>query len=165
MLNELKVNHMGGVDNYGVDDFYNIDDPWNDTKQPIKPKVSWDELWNLYPINCRFFQRFTNSMHGSNSSNIYDSWRSTRHPHTSGDYFYDQQPTYSTKGDSLKRPHHHHSNHSQYPAHHHHQQPQQQHQQAYGHQYPDAFADAHQMYSYNNHASRTRYSRDYDPDF
>ncbi|XP_070134437.1 uncharacterized protein [Drosophila bipectinata] len=147
MLNELKVNHMGGVDNYGVDDFYNIDDPWNDTKQPIKPK------------------RFTNSMHGSNSSNIYDSWRSTRHPHSSGDYFYDQQPTYSTKGDSLKRPHHHHSNHSQYPAHHHHQQPQQQHQQAYGHQYPDAFADAHQMYSYNNHASRTRYSRDYDPDF
>lgn len=40
MLNELKVNHMGGADNYGVDDFYNIDDPWNDTKQPIKPKVS-----------------------------------------------------------------------------------------------------------------------------
>ncbi|XP_068146548.1 uncharacterized protein [Drosophila tropicalis] len=151
MLNELKVNHMGGVDNYGVDDFYNIDDPWNDTKQPIKPK------------------RFTNSMHGSNSSNIYDSWRSTRHPHSSsgggggggggGDYFYDQQPTYSQKGDSLKRPqlnHHHH--HHQYPSH-------QQHQQAYGHQYPDAFADAHQMYSYNNHPNRTRYSRDYDPDF
>lgn len=39
MLNELKINHMGGVDNYGVDDFYNIDDAWNDTKQPIKPKV------------------------------------------------------------------------------------------------------------------------------
>ncbi|XP_034653221.1 flocculation protein FLO11 [Drosophila subobscura] len=150
MLNELKVNHMGGADNYGVDDFYNIDDPWNDTKQPIKPK------------------RFTNSMHGSNSSNIYDSWRSTRHPHSNADYFYDQQPTYSQKGDSLKRPHH---GHHQYPAHTHqqpqHQQqhPQQQHQQAYGHQYPDAFADAHQMYSYNNHASRTRYSRDYDPDF
>jgi len=105
-------------------------------------------------------------MHGSNSSNIYDSWRSTRHPHTSGDYFYDQQPTYSQKGDSLKRPQLHHGNHSshrEYPAHHH--QASQQHQQAYGHQYPDAFADAHQMYSYNNHASRTRYSRDYDPDF
>ncbi|XP_022231800.2 flocculation protein FLO11 isoform X2 [Drosophila obscura] len=147
MLNELKVNHMGGSDNYGVDDFYNIDDPWNDTKQPIKPK------------------RFTNSMHGSNSSNIYDSWRSTRHPHSNADYFYDQQPTYSQKGDSLKRPHH---GHHQYPAHTHQQQQQQhpqQHQQAYGHQYPDAFADAHQMYSYNNHASRTRYSRDYDPDF
>lgn len=40
MLNELKINHMGGADNYGVDDFYNIDDAWNDTKQPIKPKVS-----------------------------------------------------------------------------------------------------------------------------
>ncbi|XP_052839542.1 mucin-5AC [Drosophila gunungcola] len=150
MLNELKVNHMGGADNYGVDDFYNIDDPWNDTKQPIKPK------------------RFTNSMHGSNSSNIYDSWRSTRHAHTSGDYFYDQQPTYSQKGDSLKRPQLHHGNHSshrEYPANNHHHQAPQQHQQAYGHQYPDAFADAHQMYSYNNHASRTRYSRDYDPDF
>ncbi|EDW02110.1 GH21810 [Drosophila grimshawi] len=148
MLNELKVNHMGGADNYGVDDFYNIDDPWNDTKQPIKPK------------------RFTNSMHGSNSSNIYDSWRSTRHPHGSNaDYFYDQQPTYSQKGDSLKRPQLHHQH-----QHQHHQQQQQQqqypaHQQGYGHQYPDAFADAHQMYSYNNHASRTRYSRDYDPDF
>ncbi|XP_017049607.1 flocculation protein FLO11 [Drosophila ficusphila] len=154
MLNELKVNHMGRADNYGVDDFYNIDDPWNDTKQPIKPK------------------RFTNSMHGSNSSNIYDSWRSTRHPHSSGDYFYDQQPTYSQKGDSLKRPQLHHGSHgggghSQYPSHHHQgsQQQQQHSQQGYGHQYPDAFADAHQMYSYNNHASRTRYSRDYDPDF
>lgn len=40
MLNELKINHMGGAENYGVDDFYNIDDAWNDTKQPIKPKVS-----------------------------------------------------------------------------------------------------------------------------
>lgn len=39
MLNELKVNHMGGADNYGSDDFYNIDDAWRDTKKPIKPKV------------------------------------------------------------------------------------------------------------------------------
>lgn len=104
-------------------------------------------------------------MHGSNSSNIYDSWRSTRHPHSSGDYFYDQQPTYSTKGDSLKRPqlqqHHHHHHQAQQPYAGGHQQ-----QQGYGHAaYPDAFADAHQMYSYNNHASRTRYARDYDPDF
>lgn len=163
MLNELKVNHMGGADNYGVDDFYNIDDPWNDTKQPIKPKVTRC-LVLLQPLMLFYsWQRFTNSMHGSNSSNIYDSWRSTRHPHSSGDYFYDQQPTYSQKGDSLKRPqlqqHHHH--------HHQQQQPYAGHQQqGYGHAgYPDAFADAHQMYSYNNHASRTRYSRDYDPDF
>ncbi|KAL7736361.1 hypothetical protein ACLKA6_014831 [Drosophila palustris] len=145
MLNELKVNHMGGADNYGVDDFYNIDDPWNDTKQPIKPK------------------RFTNSMHGSNSSNIYDSWRSTRHAQNSGDYFYDQQPSYSQKGDSLKRPHlGHHHQHQPYAGHQQQQQPQGY---GHGHQYPDAFADAHQMYSYNNHASRTRYARDYDPDF
>jgi len=103
-------------------------------------------------------------MHGSNSSNIYDSWRSTRHPQNSGDYFYDQQQAYSQKGDSLKRPHlgHHHQHqqhqHQPYPGH-------QQQGYGHGHQYPDAFADAHQMYSYNNHASRTRYARDYDPDF
>ncbi|XP_036333033.1 mucin-17 isoform X1 [Rhagoletis pomonella] len=159
MLNELKVNHMGGAENYGVDDFYNIDDAWNDTKQPIKPK------------------RFTNSLHGSNSSNIYDSWRSTRH----GDYFHDSQTNYSQKGDSLQRAHqHHHHQQQQQPhsQHHHHHQQQQQHhtmsqlQHPY-HQYPDAFADAHPMYTYNNnssnnsnHASRaSRYQRDYDPDF
>lgn len=40
MLNELNKDHMGGVDNYGADDFYNLDDTWNDTKPPIKSKVS-----------------------------------------------------------------------------------------------------------------------------
>ncbi|XP_055856351.1 uncharacterized protein LOC129919489 [Episyrphus balteatus] len=110
MMNDLKVSHMGGADNYGVDDFYNIDDAWNDTKQPIKPK------------------RFTNSVHGSSASNIYDSWRSTRH----GDYYYDSH-NYTP----------HHNKADQYP--------------------PDAFADVHQMYTYNN--PRSRYQRDYDPDF
>ncbi|EDX07534.1 rhino [Drosophila simulans] len=140
MLNELKVNHMGGADNYGVDDFYNIYDPWNDTQQPIKPQGS------PFPTQC----------HGSTVPNIHDSGRSTGIPTTGGNYFYDHHPPISKKETSLKRPQLHHGTH---------RQSQRQHQQAYGHQYPDAFADAHQMYSYNNHASRTRYSRDYDPDF
>lgn len=40
MLNELKINHMSGADNYGVDDFYNIDDDtWNENSKPSKSKV------------------------------------------------------------------------------------------------------------------------------
>jgi hypothetical protein len=37
MLNELNKNHMGGLDNYGADDLYNMEDVWND--KPSK-KVS-----------------------------------------------------------------------------------------------------------------------------
>lgn len=40
MLNELNKNHMGGFDNYGADDLYNMEDVWNekayDTKLPKK---------------------------------------------------------------------------------------------------------------------------------
>lgn len=35
MLNELNKNHMGGLDNYGADDLYNMEDVWND-KPPKK---------------------------------------------------------------------------------------------------------------------------------
>lgn len=40
MLNELNKNHMGGFENYGQEELYNIDDAWEDTKADIKPKVS-----------------------------------------------------------------------------------------------------------------------------
>jgi hypothetical protein len=30
MLNELNKNHMSGLDNYGADDLYNMEDVWND---------------------------------------------------------------------------------------------------------------------------------------
>lgn len=30
MLNELNKNHMGGLDNCGADDLYNMEDVWND---------------------------------------------------------------------------------------------------------------------------------------
>jgi predicted HTH domain antitoxin len=76
MLNELNKNHMGGFENYGHEDLYNIDDAWDD-KADIKPK------------------RFTNSIHGSSGSNIYDSWRSQRH--TTSNYYYDQQLHYPQK--------------------------------------------------------------------
>ena len=45
MLNELNKNHMGGLENYGADDFYNLDDTWNDErrhqdlKHDVKAKV------------------------------------------------------------------------------------------------------------------------------
>lgn len=38
MLNELNKNHMGGVENYGQED-YNNDDTWSDNKMAIKQKV------------------------------------------------------------------------------------------------------------------------------
>lgn len=40
MLNELNKNHMGGIDNYGAEDLYNMEDVWNergyDPKLPKK---------------------------------------------------------------------------------------------------------------------------------
>lgn len=39
MLNELNKNHMGGFENYGQEELYNIDDAWENTNHDIKPKV------------------------------------------------------------------------------------------------------------------------------
>lgn len=43
MLNELNKSHMGGFDNYGADDLYNMEDVWNekayDTKLPKKVRL------------------------------------------------------------------------------------------------------------------------------
>lgn len=43
MLNELDKNHMGGIDNYGAEDLYNMEDVWNDKGYDTKPakKVSY----------------------------------------------------------------------------------------------------------------------------
>lgn len=38
MLNELNKNHMGGIDNYGNEELYNVDDGWGEEKEP--PYVS-----------------------------------------------------------------------------------------------------------------------------
>lgn len=37
MLNELNKNHMGGLDNYGAEDLYNMEDVWNDRQYDMKP--------------------------------------------------------------------------------------------------------------------------------
>lgn len=39
MLNELNKNHMGGIDNFGSEDLYNLDDAWDDHGHDVKPKV------------------------------------------------------------------------------------------------------------------------------
>ncbi len=40
MLNELNKNHMGGLENFGAEDPYNLDDTWDERRlEPIKPKV------------------------------------------------------------------------------------------------------------------------------
>lgn len=38
MLNELNKNHMGGFDNFGAEDLYNMEDVWNDRGYDQKPK-------------------------------------------------------------------------------------------------------------------------------
>lgn len=38
MLNELNKNHMGGIDNYGAEDLYNMEDVWNE--RGYDPKLS-----------------------------------------------------------------------------------------------------------------------------
>lgn len=45
MLNELNKNHMGGIENYEQDEFYNNDDTWNDNKFAIKPKVKFQIIF------------------------------------------------------------------------------------------------------------------------
>ncbi|XP_008198760.1 mucin-2 [Tribolium castaneum] len=60
MLNELNKNHMGGFDNYGADDLYNMEDVWND--RGFEPKLAK--------------KRSSGSLHDNSMSNLYDSWRS-----------------------------------------------------------------------------------------
>jgi hypothetical protein len=60
MLNELNKNHMGGFENYGADDAYNLEDTW-DERRDVKPKVSWKFLWLLLKINFVLF--FSDQLH------------------------------------------------------------------------------------------------------
>lgn len=52
MLNELNKNHMGGFENYGAEDLYNMEDVWNDRgydpKLPSK-KVFYLIFYNNFP--------------------------------------------------------------------------------------------------------------------
>ncbi|KAF7278995.1 hypothetical protein GWI33_007722 [Rhynchophorus ferrugineus] len=60
MLNDLNKSHMGGYDNYGTDDFYNMDDVWD----------------NKAYENKLHKKRSEGSIHDNSMSNLYDSWRS-----------------------------------------------------------------------------------------
>ena len=106
-------------------------------------------------IFFKILQRFSNSMHGSSASNIYDSWRSTRH----AEYYYDERDIYGGHKTS-STPH--------YPPH----------QQRYDPQFMmhDPPLPAHNMYPYHHHHhpapnsqaysnSSRRFYRDYDPNF
>lgn len=42
MLHELNKNHMGGLDNFGADDLYNMEDVWND--KPPKKVNTFSEI-------------------------------------------------------------------------------------------------------------------------
>ncbi|XP_066260459.1 uncharacterized protein [Euwallacea similis] len=62
MLNELNKNHMGGFDNYGADDFYNMEDVWSDNHYEQKPQKKRNHG--------------SSSMYDNSTANLYDSWRS-----------------------------------------------------------------------------------------
>lgn len=47
MLNELNKNHMGGLDNYGAED-YNLEDTWDDRRNDLKPKVKVEMDFQLF---------------------------------------------------------------------------------------------------------------------
>ncbi|XP_058119549.1 mucin-5AC [Anopheles ziemanni] len=134
MLNELNKNHMGGIENFGSEELYNMDDAWDDRMHDVKPK------------------RFSNSMHGSSASNIYDSWRSQRHPEN---YFYDE---YGLKG-SHYPPSGHHRLHD--PAFMMHEPPPPPVMAMYP---PYHHAPAPPNSHHFSNSSR-RYYRDYDPNF
>ncbi|XP_059621791.1 mucin-2 [Phlebotomus argentipes] len=71
MLNELNKNHMGGVENYGHEEFYNVEDAWDDEADARHHEGGKSKRYG-HPM-------------ASAQSNIYDSWRSQRHP----GYYYD----------------------------------------------------------------------------
>lgn len=51
---------MGGIDNFGAEDIYNMEDVWNERGYEAKlPK-----------------KRSSGSIHDNSMSNLYDSWRS-----------------------------------------------------------------------------------------
>lgn len=64
MLNELNKNHMGGVENYGHEEFYNIEDTWDDETDTrhhdgIKSKVKfqWSNLQFALRAKVGYFNR------------------------------------------------------------------------------------------------------------
>lgn len=88
---------MGGHENYGADDMYNIDDTWDERRQDVKPKAKVRKLFDFMRSKNHLFifQRFTNSVNGSNP-NIYDSWRSQHlQRYQTDEYYYDSHDPFN----------------------------------------------------------------------
>ncbi|XP_063709197.1 uncharacterized protein LOC134837741 [Culicoides brevitarsis] len=108
MLNELNKNHMGGIDNYGNEELYNVDDGWGDEKEPPYVSSSKRGVWadeKEPPYSKHEFKSKRlngGSIYGSSATNIYDSWGSARNPPRGADYYddsgydpYSHRSTYS----------------------------------------------------------------------
>uniref|UniRef100_A0AAR5PAA9 Uncharacterized protein n=1 Tax=Dendroctonus ponderosae TaxID=77166 RepID=A0AAR5PAA9_DENPD len=61
MLNELNKNHMGGIETYETEDFYNMEDVWSDKHYEQKPHKK---------------RTANSSLYDNGTANLYDSWRS-----------------------------------------------------------------------------------------
>ncbi|XP_048526119.1 uncharacterized protein LOC109535996 isoform X1 [Dendroctonus ponderosae] len=61
MLNELNKNHMGGIETYETEDFYNMEDVWSDKHYEQKPHKK---------------RTANSSLYDNSTANLYDSWRS-----------------------------------------------------------------------------------------
>lgn len=58
MLNELNKNHMGGIDNFGSEDLYNLDDAWEDNGHDVKPKV-WEFAISVHLLQFDLIMLFS----------------------------------------------------------------------------------------------------------
>ncbi|CAG9765034.1 unnamed protein product [Ceutorhynchus assimilis] len=91
MLNELNKNHMGGLENYGVDDFYNMEDVWSEKHYQQKPPKK---------------QRPNNgsSLYDNSTANLYDSWQSQWNGQWSAYKNYGNSSQYSGHSGRHRRP-------------------------------------------------------------
>lgn len=115
MLNEFNKSHMavggagGGVDNFGADDLYNMDDVWNDNTKQMdrtfdrRPTKVWHKshalrnpnFLNLITLDLLLF--LSQRSHGGSTKgsgganyNIYDSWKTEWNGYFhSGNYYGD----------------------------------------------------------------------------
>lgn len=65
MLNELNKNHMGGIDNYGAEDLYNMEDVWNDRpydNMKLPKKVQKNVMYfRFFFFFCHYFYVYNNA--------------------------------------------------------------------------------------------------------
>lgn len=156
---------MGGIDNYGNEELYNVDDGWGDEKEPpyvssskrggwadekeppyskheFKSKVRFSFLnFNNKVTHIPIIQRLNGgSIYGSSATNIYDSWGSARNPTRGADYY----------DDSGYDPYSHRSTYSR---------------DYMMHEPPAAMYPYHKQHEKYDYRSSRRNYRDYDPNF